>query len=432
MKPAIPADIVTPAYVVDIALLERNLAVAARIRAEAGCRILLATKAFALPAVFPMMAEILDGTTASGEYEARLGREMFRPHASGPVAGGRLPAGESPATSTSAAGSSAAAIRADGPQSPRKQDAGESPDATKEVHVYAPAYAPGEVERLTRISDHIYFNSPSQIARYLPIVKKAGRKVGIRINPGYSNATLGGPLYDPCAPCSRFGTPRDQLDNLPWDEIDILHAHALCESLHDGSVGLIEHVGREFARYIARVKTVNFGGGHFINKPGYDVGKLIDAVRRFRDAHKVDVILEPGAGLVVDAGWLVSTVLDIHHNDKDIAILDTSASTHMPDVLEVPYRPPIVGAAEPGVHSHDYVLGGKTCMTGDVIGEYSFPHPLKPGDRIVFGDMAQYSFVKNTTFNGTPLPDLAILEKDGTYRVIRRFGYEDFARRLGA
>jgi carboxynorspermidine decarboxylase len=352
MKPNIPADIVTPAYVVDIALLERNLAVAARIRAEAGCKILLATKAFALPAVFPMMAEILDGTTASGEHEARLGREMFG----------------------------------------------------KEVHVYAPAYAPGEVERLTRIADHIYFNSPSQIARYLPIVKKAGRKVGIRINPGYSNATLGGPLY----------------------------AHALCESLHDGSVGLIVHVGRELARYIARVKTVNFGGGHFINKPGYDVGKLIDAVRRFRDAHKVDVILEPGAGLVVDAGWLVSTVLDIHHNDKDIAILDTSASTHMPDVLEVPYRPPIVGAAEPGVCPHGYILGGKTCMTGDVIGEYSFERPLKPGDRIVFGDMAQYSFVKNTTFNGTPLPDLAILEKDGTYRVIRRFGYEDFARRLGA
>jgi carboxynorspermidine decarboxylase len=380
MKPSIPADIATPAYVVDIALLERNLAVAARIRAEAGCKVLLATKAFALPAVFPMMAEVLDGTTASGEYEAWLGRENFG----------------------------------------------------KEVHVYAPAYAPGEVERLTRIADHIYFNSPSQIDRYLPIVKEAGRKVGIRINPGYSNATLGGPLYDPCAPCSRFGTPRDQLDQLPWNEIDILHAHALCESLHDGSVGLIEHVGREFARYIAHVKTVNFGGGHFINKPGYDVGKLIDAVRRFRDSHKVDVILEPGAGLVVDAGWLVSTVLDIHHNDKDIAILDTSASTHMPDVLEVPYRPPIAGADEPGVHRHSYILGGKTCMTGDVIGEYSFEHPLKPGDRIVFGDMAQYSFVKNTTFNGTPLPDLAVLDKDGTYRVIRRFGYEDFARRLGA
>jgi carboxynorspermidine decarboxylase len=399
MKPDIPADIATPAYVVDIARLERNLAVAARIRAETGCKVLLATKAFALPAVFPMMAEVLDGTTASGEYEARLGRENFG--VTGPAAGGRLPAGESPA-------------------------------AAKEVHVYAPAYAPGEVERLTRIADHIYFNSPSQIARYLPIVQKAGRKVGIRINPGYSNATLGGPLYDPCAPCSRFGTPRDQLDALPWDDIDILHAHALCESLHDGSVGLIEHVGREFARYVARVRTVNFGGGHFINKPGYDVGKLIDAIRRFRDAHNVNVILEPGAGLVVDAGWLVSTVLDIHHNAKDIAILDTSASTHMPDVLEVPYRPPIVGAAEPGILPHGYILGGKTCMTGDVIGEYSFEHPLQPGDRVVFGDMAQYSFVKNTTFNGTPLPDLAILEKDGSYRVIRRFGYEDFARRLGA
>lgn len=379
-QPNLPETIQTPAYVVDEARLEANMATAARIKRETGATILLATKSFALPAVFPMMARTLDGTTASGEHEARLGRETFG----------------------------------------------------KQVHVFAPAYGPGEVERLTGIADHIYFNSPSQIARYGGLAKAAGLPVGIRVNPGYSNATLGGALYDPCAPGSRFGTPRDQLDDLPWPDIDILHVHALCESLHDGSVGLIEHVARELGPFVRQVKAVNFGGGHFINKPGYDVSKLIAALRTFRTASGVEVILEPGAGLVVDAGWLVATVLDLHRNEKDIAILDTSASTHMPDVLEVPYTPPVVGAEKPGVLAHTYLLGGKTCMTGDVIGEYSFAEPLAVGDRIVFGDMAQYSFVKNTTFNGTPLPDLGVLQRDGAYRLIRSFGYEDFARRVGA
>ncbi len=385
MSPKLPTDIETPAVVVDVALLERNMATAARIKRESGAKVLLATKAFALPAVFPMMREVLDGTTASGEYEARLGRETFG----------------------------------------------------KEVHVYAPAFSEPEVRRLLTLADHIYFNSASQLARFLPMVKAAGKQgsakhVGIRINPGYSNATVGGALYDPCAPCSRFGATRDTLDEMPWDDIEILHAHALCESMADGSAGLIEKVGRDFAKYIGRVKAVNFGGGHFINKPGYDVARLIAAIKAFREKFGVEVILEPGGGLIVDAGWLVSTVLDIHRNEKDIAILDTSASTHTPDVLEVPYTPRVVGAGKPGEKPHGYILGGKTCMTGDVIGEYSFDRPLKVGDRVVFEDMAQYTFVKNTTFNGTPLPDIGLLEKDGTYRVIRRFGYEDFARRVGA
>ncbi len=379
MAPRLPANLSTPAYVLDVAALKRNLATAARIKREAGIKILLATKSWAMPAAFPLMRDTLDGTTASGEQEARLGREEFG----------------------------------------------------KEVHVYAPAYGPGEVERLTKIADHIYFNSPSQIARHIEIVEAAGRKVGIRINPGYSNATLGGALYDPCAPGSRFGTTLAEIDKLPWGRIDILHTHALCESLDDGSVGLIEHVARTLGPYVRKVKAVNFGGGHFINKPGYDVDKLIAALKAFRAEFGVEVILEPGAGLVVDTGWLVATVLDIHHNEKDIAILDTSASTHMPDVLEVPYRPEIIGAGEPGEFEHDYILGGKTCMTGDVIGDYSFDKPLQPGDRLIFTDMMQYSFVKNTTFNGTPLPDLAMLEEDGTYRVLRSFGYEEFRRRLG-
>ncbi|MFN0218095.1 MAG: carboxynorspermidine decarboxylase [Hyphomicrobium sp.] len=378
--PNFPADIATPAYVLDVAALKRNLATAARIKRETGCKILLATKAFALPAAFPLMRDTLDGTTASGEYEARLGADEFG----------------------------------------------------KEVHVYSPAYFPGEVERLTKIAKHIYFNSPDQLRRYLPVVRQApGVKIGLRVNPGYSSASVGGPLYDPCAPNSRFGATRDMLDDAPWDEIEIFHAHALCEARHGGSVGLIEHVARGFAPYLQHVSTVNFGGGHFINKSDYDVGQLIAAIVAFRREFNVEVILEPGAGLVVDAGYLVASVLDFHRNEKDIAILDASASTHMPDVLEVPYTPKILGAAKTGVLPHTYILGGKTCMTGDVIGEYSFAAPLKRGDRIVFTDMMQYSFVKNNTFNGVPLPDLAVLDENGCYRVVREFGYDEFRRRLG-
>jgi carboxynorspermidine decarboxylase len=374
-----PAEMHTPAYVLDVAALKRNLETVARIKREAGCKILLATKAWAMPAAFPLMRDTLDGTTASGEYEARLGREEFG----------------------------------------------------KEVHVYAPAYSPGEVERLTKIADHIYFNSPEQIARFRGIAKAAGAKLGARINPGFSNATLGGALYDPCAPCSRFGTTRAEIDKLPWDEIDIFHTHTLCESLADGSVGLIEHVAREFAPYVRRVKAVNFGGGHFINKPGYDVDKLIAAIKAFRAEFGVEVILEPGGGIVVDTGYLVATVIGLHWNENNIAILDTSASCHMPDVLEVPYTPGVIGAEKPGVNAHDYILAGKTCMTGDIIGEYSFPTPLEVGSRVVFTDMMQYSFVKNTTFNGTQRPDIAILDEDGSYRVVGSFGYDDFRHTLG-
>jgi carboxynorspermidine decarboxylase len=190
-------------------------------------------------------------------------------------------------------------------------------------------------------------------------------------------------------------------------------------------------VAREFAPYIRKVKAVNFGGGHFINKPGYDVGKLTAAIKAFRSEFGVEVIIEPGGGIVVDAGYLVASVIGLHWNEKNIAILDTSASCHMPDVLEVPYTPIVIGADKPGIHAHDYILGGKTCMTGDIIGEYSFAEPLQLGSRIVFTDMMQYSFVKNTTFNGTPRPDLAVLEADGSYRVVRSFGYEDYRHSLG-
>ncbi len=381
----IPPSIATPAYVIDIGRLRANLAVADRIGREAGAKLLLATKSFAMPAAFPYMRDLLDGTTASGEYEARLAHETF-----GAKDGG----------------------------------------TPKEVHCYSPAYTDAELTALNGVATHVYFNSACQLARFGERASAQGHAVGLRINPGYSNATLGGALYDPCAPNSRFGEIPSELGAVDWSSVHTLHAHALCESKHEGSIGLIDHIATHFAAHVARVKAVNFGGGHFINKPGYDVGKLIAALRAFRARFDVEVYLEPGGGLIVDAGYLVSTVVDTHRNGAHLGILDASASCHMPDVLEVPYRPQIHGAGQPGEKAHTYILGGKTCMTGDVIGEYSFDKPLAPGDRIVFLDMAQYSFVKNNTFNGAPLPDLALLHEDGRYEVVKRFGYQDFAGRL--
>ena len=379
MTIALPENIPTPVFVLDVARLRTNLETAARVREEAGCKVLLATKAFAMPAVFPMMRDYLDGTTASGEHEAIMGHAEFG----------------------------------------------------KEVHVYSPAYTEDEVQRLTKIAQHIYFNSAEQLARFGDIARDARCKVGLRVNPGYSNATLGGDLYNPTAPGSRFGEVPGMLDSLDWSGVDIFHVHALCESLHEGSVGLIEFVAENFGKYIEQVSAVNFGGGHFLNKAGYDVDALIAAIKAFRTKFDVEVVLEPGAGLVVNTGELYATVLALHRNEIDLAILDASASTHMPDVLEVPYRPDIIGAGDAGELAHTYRLGGKTCMTGDVIGDYSFPEPLVPGQQLIFTDQMHYSFVKTNTFNGTPLANLAVRWEDGTIEPISNFGYEEFRRRLG-
>ena len=372
-------QIPTPCFVLDVARLRRNLETAQRVRTEAGCKILLATKAFALPAVFPMMRDYLDGTTASGEQEAQLGAESFG----------------------------------------------------KEVHVYSPAYAPGEVERLTEVAQHIYFNSASQFEQYGAVASAAGAKVGMRVNPGFSNATLGGDLYDPCAPMSRFGEVTSKLDQIDWTAVDIFHVHALCESLSEGSVGLIEHVAARFAPYLEQVSAVNFGGGHFLNKPGYDLDALIAAIKAFRDRFDVEVILEPGGGLVVNTGELHASVIDVHWNDGEIALLDASASTHMPDVLEVPYRPDVIGAGDAGEKAHTYRLAGRTCMTGDIIGDYSFDAPLQAGNQIIFTDQMHYTFVKTNTFNGNPLANLAIRHEDGTIELVSDFGYDAFRSRLG-
>lgn len=375
----LPANIPTPVFVLDIARLRKNLETAKRVREEADCKILLATKAFAMPAAFPVMKDYLDGTTASGEHEAIMGQESFG----------------------------------------------------KEVHVYSPAYTEDTVRRLTKIAQHIYFNSAAQLARFGDIARDAGCHVGLRVNPGYSNATLGGDLYNPTAPMSRFGEVPAKLDEIDWSGVDIFHVHALCESLHEGSVGLIHHVAENFGQYIEQVSAVNFGGGHFLNKPGYDVSALIEAIRAFKARFGVDVILEPGGGLVVNTGELHASVLDLHWNEMDLAILDASASTHMPDVLEVPYRPDVVDAGQPGEKAYTYRFGGNTCMTGDVIGDYSFHKPLKPGDQVIFTDQMHYSFVKTNTFNGTPLANLAIRWEDGRVEQISHFGYEEFRRRLG-
>ncbi|MBU1288924.1 MAG: carboxynorspermidine decarboxylase [Alphaproteobacteria bacterium] len=372
-------QIPTPAFVLDVARLRTNLETAQRVREEADCKVLLATKAFAMPAVFPMMRDYLDGTTASGEHEAIMGAEEFG----------------------------------------------------KEVHVYSPAYTEDEVRRLTKVAQHIYFNSAEQLARFGAIARDAGCKVGLRVNPGYSNATLGGDLYNPTAPGSRFGEVPGLLDSVDWSGVDIFHVHALCESLAEGSVGLIEFVADKFGKYIEQVSAVNFGGGHFLNKPGYDVDALIAAIKAFKAKFDVEVVLEPGAGLVVNTGELYATVLALHKNELDLAILDASASTHMPDVLEVPYRPDIIGAGDPGELAHTYRLGGKTCMTGDVLGDYSFPEPLVPGQQLIFTDQMHYSFVKTNTFNGTPLANLAVRWEDGVIEPLSNFGYEEFRRRLG-
>ena len=369
----------TPCFVLDMARLRANLELAKRVREDAGCKILLATKAFAMPAAFAFMRDYLDGTTASGEQEAQLGAETFG----------------------------------------------------KEVHVYSPAYAPGEVERLSQIAQHIYFNSAAQLERFGGIARGAGAKIGLRVNPGYSNATLGGDLYDPCAPMSRFGEVASKLDDVDWSGVDIFHVHALCESMADGSVGLIQHVAEHFAPYLEQVRTVNFGGGHFLGKSGYDLNALIDALKTVRDRFDVDVVLEPGGGLVVNTGELHASVIDLHWNEGDIALLDASASTHMPDVLEVPYRPDVIGAEAAGEKAHTYRLAGRTCMTGDVIGDYSFDTPLAPGDQIIFTDQMHYTFVKTNTFNGNPLANLALRHEDGSIEVVSDFNYNAFRSRLG-
>jgi carboxynorspermidine decarboxylase len=362
------SKIKTPAYVLDVAKLKANLEKAAHIKQQTGAKIILALKSWSMFSAFDIVKPYLDGTTASGLYEAKLGQQEFG----------------------------------------------------KEIHVYSPAYDDAEIDELSKFADHIYFNSPSQHAKYAAKMKNA--KIGMRINPQLSQVKTD--LYNPCAPCSRFGVL--DVSSLP-ENLDALHFHALCESSAEESANFINHISNNYAAQIARVKEVNFGGGHYFTYPGYETEKLINALNNFQQKHGVQAILEPGGAIVYDTGYLVSTVLDIVHNQMDIAILDTSATCHMPDVLEMPYRPNIIGDAP--AHQNKYRLTGKTCLTGDVIGDYAFEAPLTIGQKLVFLDMMQYAMVKNTTFNGIPLPDIGMIDENGNYKIIKEFGYDDFKMR---
>jgi len=369
----------SPAYVIDLAMLEQNLELLAHAQAAAGATILLALKGFAAWSTFPLVGQYLDGVSASGPDEARLGRE----------------------------------------------------ELGKQVHTYCPAFDETSLRETIRYSDHVIFNSPSQIDRFRSIIDEHANHVsfGLRVNPQHSEVHV--PLYDPCAPGSRLGATKTQLARADLRGIDGLHFHTLCELGADALQRTLAVVEEELAPWLERAKWVNFGGGHHITKPGYDVGLLVDLVRNFRHEYDVDVYLEPGEAIGLNTGVLVASVLDIVENEGPIALLDTSATAHMPDVLEMPYRPEVRGASEPGRRAHTYRLGGLSCLAGDMIGAYSFDKPLNVGDKLVFEDMAHYTMVKTTTFNGVRLPSIALYDpRDDRYRVQRTFGYEDYRNRL--
>jgi carboxynorspermidine decarboxylase len=377
----------TPSYICDLSALRRNLEILAGVQERAGCKILLALKGFAMWSVFPIVRQYLSGVATSSVAEARLGREQFCDNTD-----------------------------------------------TWEVHAYAPAYSAADIDEMVEIADHIVFNSIAQWQRHRDRVRSAGRRIecALRLNPRHSEVQVA--LYDPCAPGSRLGIPPEVFPAPGAPElegIDGLHFHTLCELGSDALERTVAAVEDRFGAHLGRVKWVNFGGGHHVTRPNYDVDLLVRIVRQFKERHGVEVYLEPGEAIALNTGVLVASVLDISHNDIDIAILDTSATAHMPDVLEMPYRPEIYGAGKPGEHPYTYRLGGLTCLAGDVIGDYSFPRRLEVGDKLVFGDMAHYTMVKNTTFNGVRLPSIATYEPaSNRLEVVRRFGYEDYRDRL--
>lgn len=371
----------TPCYVVQEQKLKENLEILKGICDESGCKILLAQKAFSMYRVYPMIARYLDGATASGLYEARLGYE----------------------------------------------------EMGKENHIFSPAYREEEMPEILKLCGHIIFNSPAQFKKYKEQVKQAGRSMGLRINPEYSTQE-GHAIYDPCAPFSRLGTTLAQFERQLTEEeiaeLDGLHFHTLCEQDSDDLEKTLRAVDEKFGKYLHGMKWLNFGGGHHITREDYDRELLKKCIRHVRDTYDVEVYLEPGEAVALNAGILITEVQEIVENGMEIAILDTSAACHMPDVLEMPYRPPLKDAGDPAERPYVYRLAGPTCLAGDVIGDYSFAHPLKPGDRLEFQDMAIYTMVKNNTFNGMKLPDIVLEHEGGECEIIKTFGYEDFKSRL--
>ena len=384
----------TPCYVIQEEKLKENLQILKDLRERTGCRILLAQKAFSMYSVYSLIGEYLDGTTASGLYEARLGYE----------------------------------------------------EMGRENHIFSPAYREEEMEEILKYCGHVVFNSPAQLKKYRERAKQAGRSIGLRVNPERSTQE-GHAIYDPCAPFSRLGTTAEQFRRELTDEeirsLDGIHFHTLCEQNADALAETLEAVEEKFGDYLYHMKWVNFGGGHHITRKDYDRALLEKCIRHVKETYDVEVYLEPGEAVALDAGILLTQVLEIVENGMKIAILDTSAACHMPDVLEMPYRPPLKDAGEPekgeaegaparGTADRPYVyrLAGPTCLAGDVIGDYTFRQQLQPGDRLEFQDMAIYTMVKNNTFNGMKLPDIVLERENGDCQAIRKFGYEDFRCRL--
>ena len=372
------APVSTPYFLIDEESLRKNLEILKKVQEDTGCRILLAQKAFSTFFAYPLIREYLAGSTASGLYEARLGREEF---------GG-------------------------------------------ETHVFSPAYREDEFEELLSYADHLVFNSPSQLRKYGERARAAGKSVGLRVNPECSTQE-GHAIYDPCAPGSRLGTTAENFDESLLPLLDGLHFHTLCEQNSDALEQTAAAFEEKFGKYLGNMKWLNLGGGHHITRDDYDVERLERIISHFRDTYGLTVYLEPGEAVVLNAGFLVSTVLETVKNGIDIAILDTSAACHMPDVLEMPYRPPVSDSGLPGEKAFTFRLAGPTCLAGDVIGDYSFDTPLEAGSQVVFEDMALYTMVKTNTFNGMALPSIVWRGLDKRETLIKKFGYEDFKGRLG-
>lgn len=369
-------NITTPCYVVDERLIIKNLEVLKEVIDKTDCRILLAQKAFSMFSLYPLIGKYLSGTAASSLNEAKLGHDEM---------GG-------------------------------------------EVAIFSPAYIEEEFDEILAYSDHVIFNSFSQYEKFKDKIKNSKSECAIRINPEYSEIKTD--IYNPCFKYSRLGITLDVFEKNDISGIDGLHFHTMCEQNSDVLKRTIKVIDEKFGKYIAQMKWVNFGGGHHITAPGYDIQTLIECINFIKNKYNVQVYLEPGEAIALNAGYLVSSIVDIVKNQIDIAILDTSAACHMPDVLEMPYRPGIIGAGAMDELKFSYRLGGPTCLAGDIIGDYSFDKPLSVGDKLVFCDMAIYSMVKNNTFNGINLPSIYVYNEKEGIKLIKKFSYDDFKSRL--
>jgi carboxyaminopropylagmatine decarboxylase len=368
----------TPVYLIDETLIEENMRTLRYVKDRTGCIMLHALKAYASFATFPMMSRYLDGTCASGINEARLGYEEFK----------------------------------------------------KEVHTFGAAYRKKEIGQMLKYSNAIIFNSFYQLEKYGPMVRKRGLGTGLRVNPGHAEIMT--EMYNPCAPCSRLGIVDEEFKEKFLKNrgmLDGLHFHAMCEQNSDVLERVLKSFEKFYGPYVQGLKWVNFGGGHHITRDDYDIERLIKLINNFKKKHGVQVYLEPGEASVLNSGVLISSVLDIVRNKMDIAIIDASAETHMPDVLLMPYRPQILKSAKPKEKKHTYRIAGPSCLAGDIMGDYSFDKPLSRGDKLVFTDMALYSIVKSTTFNGINLPDIAVVRNGGKIEVVKHFGYRDYKNR---